>query len=67
MTYRVSGRARRDLIEIWRYIANDSESAADRFIDLIMQRFQLVGENPYAGEVGTSFAPVIAASPQGSV
>jgi toxin ParE1/3/4 len=49
MTYRISGRARRDLIEIWRYIAKDNESAADRFIDLITQRFQLVGVNPYAG------------------
>ena len=40
MTYRVSGRARRDPIEIWRYI------------DLITQRFRLVDENPYAKKSG---------------
>ena len=48
MTYRISGRARRDLLEIWRYIADDNETAADRFIDLLVQRFQLLGKNPYA-------------------
>jgi len=49
MTYRISGRARRDLLEIWRYIADDNETAADRFIDLLVQRFQLLGKNHYAG------------------
>jgi toxin ParE1/3/4 len=49
MTYRLSVRARRDLIEIWRYIASDNESAADRFIDFITQRFKILGETPYAG------------------
>jgi len=49
MTYRISGRARRDLLEIWRYIADDNERAANRFIDLLVQRFQLLGKNPYAG------------------
>lgn len=49
MTYRLSGRARRDLLEIWRYIADDNETAADRFIDLITHRFHLLGKNPYAG------------------
>jgi toxin ParE1/3/4 len=49
MTYRISGRARRNLLEIWRYIADDNETAADRFIDLLVQRFQLLGKNPHAG------------------
>jgi len=65
MTYRVSGRARRDLIEIWRYIANDSESAADRFIDLITQRFRLVGENPYAGRSRDELRPGYRSFPVG--
>jgi toxin ParE1/3/4 len=63
MTYRVSGRARRDLLQLWRYIAEDNESAADRLIDLITQHFQLLGRNPYAGKAGTTFAPAIAVSP----
>ncbi len=49
MTYRLSKKARGDLLEIWRYIAADNESAADRFIDLLTQRFQLLGKNPYIG------------------
>ncbi len=49
MTYRLSGRARRDLLHIWNYIAEDNESAADRFIDLLIQHFQLLGKNPHVG------------------
>ena len=63
MTYRVSGRARRDLLQLWRYIAEDNESAADRLIDLITQHFQLLGRNPYAGKSRATFAPAIAVSP----
>ncbi len=49
MTYRLSGRARRDLLHIWRYISEDNESAADRFIDLLTQHFELLGKNPHVG------------------
>ena len=49
MTYRLSRRARRDLLHIWNYIAEDNESAADRFIDLMIQHFQLLGRNPHIG------------------
>jgi hypothetical protein len=33
MAYRLTGRARRDVLNIGRRIAADSEPAADRFID----------------------------------
>lgn len=49
MTYRLSGRARQDLLQIWSLIAEDNESAADRFIDLLRRYFQLLGRTPYAG------------------
>jgi toxin ParE1/3/4 len=49
MTHRLSGRARRDVFQIWQYIAEDNDSAADRFVDLLTQHFQLLGRNPYAG------------------
>ena len=49
MTYRLSRRARRDLLQIWTYIAQDSELAADRFIDLLIQHFHLLGKNPHVG------------------
>lgn len=65
MTYRVSGRARLDLIEIWRYIATDNESAPDRFIDLITRRFELLGENPYAGRSRDELRPGYRSFPVG--
>jgi plasmid stabilization system protein ParE len=33
MAYRLTARARREILRIWAYIAEDSETAADRFID----------------------------------
>jgi len=48
-TYRLSQRTRRDLVEIWSYIAEDSEAAADRFINLLMGSFRRLGQNPYPG------------------
>jgi toxin ParE1/3/4 len=65
MTYRLSGRARRDLVQIWRYIANDNEPAADRFIDLITQRLELLGENPYAGRSRDELRPGYRSFPVG--
>jgi toxin ParE1/3/4 len=53
MIYRVSGRARRDPIEIWRYI------------DLITQRFRLVDENPYAGRSRDALRPGYRSFPVG--
>ena len=49
MIYRLSRRARRELLDIWLYIAEDNESAADRLVDAITQHFQMLGRNPYAG------------------
>ena len=49
MICRVSERASRDLADIWHYIAYDNEPAADRFIALLQQHFQLLGRNPYLG------------------
>ena len=39
-------RARSDLVEIWDYIADDSETRADAFIDPIDQKFQALGQPP---------------------
>ena len=49
MTYRLTRRARRDVLEIWRRIAEDNEPAADRFIDLLTYHFRLLGDNPHVG------------------
>jgi len=47
--YRLSQRARRGLVEIWSYIAEDSEAAADRFIDLLVGTVRRLGQNPRLG------------------
>jgi toxin ParE1/3/4 len=48
-TYRLTQRARRDLVEIWSYIAEDNEAAADRIIDLLVAGFRILGQNPRLG------------------
>ena len=49
MTYRLTRRARQDVLSIWKYIADDDETAADRFVDLLTGRFGLLGDNPHLG------------------
>ena len=62
-TYRLTRHARRDLLEIWQRIAEDDESAADRFIDLLIHHFQILGENPRAGRRRDELRPSSAAFP----
>ena len=42
-------RARSDLSEIWNYIAEDNETRADAFVDLIDQKFQALASHPSLG------------------
>jgi len=37
------------LVEIWSYIAEDNEAAADRLIDLLVASFRILGQNPRLG------------------
>lgn len=41
----ISPRARADLIEIWSYIADDSEANADAFIDKLNETIQVLGRH----------------------
>jgi toxin ParE1/3/4 len=41
--------ARRDLDDIWSFIAKDSFIAADKFIDKITDKFNLLCDNPNLG------------------
>jgi len=47
--YRLIRAARRDLVDIWAYIARDSSVNADRFLGLIFKRVAMLGASPYAG------------------
>jgi toxin ParE1/3/4 len=48
-TCRLTRRARQDVLRIWRRIAHDNQSAADRFVDLLTHHFRVLGDFPEAG------------------
>jgi plasmid stabilization system protein ParE len=43
--YRVSAKADRDLLNIWMRIAADNEPAADRFHDLLYEKFHALANS----------------------
>jgi len=56
MPYRLSALAEQDLEEIWSYVAEDaSPAAADRLIDAIIDRFELLAEQPRMGRLRPEF------------
>jgi toxin ParE1/3/4 len=56
MPYRLSALAERDLDEIWSYVAEDtSPAAADRLVDVIIDRFELLTAHPGMGRVRPEF------------
>jgi toxin ParE1/3/4 len=65
MAYRLTRRARRDVLSIWNRVAKDSESAADRFIDLLVHHFQILGDVPYAGRRRDELRPGYRSFPVG--
>ena len=65
MTYRLTSRARRDVLNIWSRIAMDNEPAADRFIDLLTHHFDLLGDNPHAGRHRDELRPGYRSFPVG--
>lgn len=64
--YLLTQRARRDILDIWEYIASDDEAAADRFIERLIERFQLLGENPRIGRPRPDLRPHYRSVPVGS-
>jgi len=48
-TFRLSSHADRDLDEIWEFIAADSGEMADRFIRLLVGRFELLSDRSMIG------------------
>jgi toxin ParE1/3/4 len=56
MLYRLSALAERDLDAIWSYVAEDaSPASADRLIDAIIDRFELLAEQPRMGRLRPEF------------
>lgn len=63
--YRVSGRARTDLDEIWLYIAQDNINAADKLIQTIVLRFTKLAHLPDLGRRREELAPRLRSFPVG--
>ena len=58
MSYRLSALAEPDLDEIWSYAAEDaSPTTADRLVDDIIHRFDLLAEQPAMGRARPEFGP----------
>lgn len=53
----LSPEAQEDLIEIWSYIAQFSEEAADKIIDAIYQKADLLARSPYLGKERSELHP----------
>lgn len=47
--FALTRRAREDLIEIWRYVADDNADAADRLLDRIADACEQLAERPELG------------------
>ena len=58
-------RAGFDLIEIWDYIAEDSETRADAFIDAIDRKFLVLSERPNMGRPRDELAEGLRSFPIG--
>ncbi len=57
MKVRVSGPARRDLDEIWLFIARDSLEIADQFVDALTEKFTKLAASPRIGRVRDDLSP----------
>ena len=58
--------AERDLSEIWDYIAEDNETAADKTLREIDARCQMLGEHPKMGRDRSDIVPRVRSFPVGN-
>lgn len=58
-------RAKSDLVEIWGYIADDSEARADAFVDMIDQKLSALASKPGMGRARDEIAEGIRSFPVG--
>jgi toxin ParE1/3/4 len=55
-----------DLIEIWSFIADDNEAAADRMLDRFEQALRMLRDRPKAGRERPELAPELRSFPLGN-
>jgi len=56
-------QAAQDLDDIWFYIAQDSVAAADRWIDVLLEKAKLLAEDPLIGRSRPELLPDIRSLP----
>ena len=59
-------QARQDLFSIWSYIAEDNPPAADRLLDTINEKCELLADHPKLGPARPDLAPDLRYFPVGS-
>jgi len=65
-TVRRTAQAEEDLIDIWLYIAQDNQTAADKLLDTLAQKFLILAENPGIGSMRQGIAPEFRCFPVGN-
>ena len=55
LEYRVAPLAKRDIDEIWDYVARDDPEAANRLVDNFRSRFILISQNKLIGSARSEF------------
>ena len=58
-------RAKSDLVEIWDYVADDSEARADAFVDMIDQKLLALASSPGMGRARDEIAEGLRSFPVG--
>ena len=58
-------QARDDLIDIWVFVAKGSQPAADRLMDTVREKCQLLAESPELGQSREELAPSLRSFPVG--
>ena len=59
-------QAEADLIEIWTYIAQDSQTRADKLLDEIDEKSQTLAQSPFIGKARDELGPKIRSFPIGN-
>lgn len=62
-TFRLSAAAENDLVDIWCYAANHSETTADDLIDQLVKRFLMLASFQEAGRRREALAPGLRSFP----
>jgi len=55
--YKLTAKAEDDLLNIWRYIAEDNPQAATNLLNTLNENFVLLAENKYLGVARPDIAP----------